>query len=794
MRRIASLAIPLMLAGALAARAADTPPAKAYEDAVKRLDAFIQHEVETKNLPALSIALVDDQKVVWARGYGFADPQAKTPATSDTVYRVGSVSKLFTDLAVMQLVERGALDLDAPITRVLPDFKPVNRFDTPITLRQLMSHRSGLVREPPIGNYFDPDEPSLERTVKSLNGTELVYAPESHLKYSNAGLAVVGFVLEQTQKQAFPRYVYRTILDPLGMKHSSLEADPAVTKDLAKAVMWTYDGREFPAPTFTLGENPAGGLYTTVNDLSRFLSMLFAGGKAGDNVIVKPETLEQMWKPQYAKPGDERAFGLGFMVSSLDGHRRVGHGGAVYGFATELDALPDDKLGVVVVTSRDCANGVTSHIADVALRQMLAVKQGRGGVAPPLPKIDETTAVKAEDARKLAGKYKSGDKTIELTERYGRLYAFPGAGGFRVELRALGDDLIVDDRLAYGQKVERDGGRGGVTPPLRINKDVYEKVPTEKPAPAPEKYAGLIGEYGWDHNTLVILEKDGKLWALIEWFFLYPLEEEKPDVYKFPESGLYLGEKMVFTRDKDGRATRAEAAGVPFERRPIEGEDGKTFKIKPVRPVEELRKALANAKPPEEKGEFRKPDLVELTKLDDSIKLDIRYASDNNFLGTPLYTSARAFMQKPAAEALVRVSKKLAEQGYGLVVYDGYRPWSVTKLFWEATPEKFHIFVADPSQGSHHNRGCAVDLTLYDRKTGKPVEMVGGYDEMSDRSYAEYPGGTSLQRWHRELLRRAMEAEGFTVYDAEWWHFDYKDWQKYPIGTPTFEEIDAGKQ
>ncbi len=137
MRRIASLAIPLMLAGALAARAADTPPAKAYEDAVKRLDAFIQHEVETKNLPALSIALVDDQKVVWARGYGFADPQAKTPATSDTVYRVGSVSKLFTDLAVMQLVERGALDLDAPITRVLPDFKPVNRFDTPITLRQL---------------------------------------------------------------------------------------------------------------------------------------------------------------------------------------------------------------------------------------------------------------------------------------------------------------------------------------------------------------------------------------------------------------------------------------------------------------------------------------------------------------------------------------------------------------------------------------------------------------------------------------------------------------------------------
>ena len=193
------------------------------------------------------------------RGYGFADPQAKTPATSDTVYRVGSVSKLFTDLAVMQLVERGALDLDFPITRVLPDFKPINPFGKEITLPQLMCHRAGLVREPPIGNYFDPDEPSLERTVKSLNGTELIYAPESHLKYSNAGVAVVGLVLEQTQNQAYPRYIYRTILDPVGMKHSSLEADPAVTKDLAKAVMWSYDGREFPAPTFTLGENPAGG-------------------------------------------------------------------------------------------------------------------------------------------------------------------------------------------------------------------------------------------------------------------------------------------------------------------------------------------------------------------------------------------------------------------------------------------------------------------------------------------------------------------------------------------------------
>ncbi len=137
----------------------------------------------------------------------------------------------------------------------------------------------------------------------------------------------------------------------------------------------------------------------------------------------------------------------------------------------------------------------------------------------------------------------------------------------------------------------------------------------------------------------------------------------------------------------------------------------------------------------------------------------------------------------------MRVHKKLADQEFGLLIHDGYRPWYVTKMFWDATPEKQHIFVANPAQGSRHNRGCAVDLTLYHRQTGQPVPMVGGYDEMSDRSYPDYPGGTSRQRWHRDLLRRAMEAEGFTVYEAEWWHFDYKDWKKYAIENLTFEQI-----
>jgi D-alanyl-D-alanine dipeptidase len=205
------------------------------------------------------------------------------------------------------------------------------------------------------------------------------------------------------------------------------------------------------------------------------------------------------------------------------------------------------------------------------------------------------------------------------------------------------------------------------------------------------------------------------------------------------------------------------------------------FRIRPVRPVAELRAEALAAAPPAEKGHFRASDLVDLSALDSRIKLDIRYATPDNFLSTPVYASARAFLQRPAAEALLRAHRELLKQGYGLMIFDAYRPWYVTKIFWDATPPDKHDFVADPAQGSRHNRGCAVDLTLYDLKTGREIEMTGGYDEMSERSYPGYTGGTPEQRARRDLLRREMEKQGFTVYPSEWWHFDYRDWKEYAI-------------
>jgi D-alanyl-D-alanine dipeptidase len=199
--------------------------------------------------------------------------------------------------------------------------------------------------------------------------------------------------------------------------------------------------------------------------------------------------------------------------------------------------------------------------------------------------------------------------------------------------------------------------------------------------------------------------------------------------------------------------------------------------------------ARAQEQPPKEEGTFRAPELVELTRLDPTLKLDIRYATANNFTHRPVYTEARAFLQRPAAEALLRVSRALRKKGYGLAVFDAYRPWSVTKLFWDMTPADKKQFVADPSKGSRHNRGCAIDLTLYELRTGREVSMTGEYDEMSERSHISYAGGTSDERRLRDLLRAAMEAEGFAVYEPEWWHYDYKDWRQYPILNLGFSEI-----
>ena len=765
----------------------DSVPADSAHAAIARyLERIIASEMRDKDLPALSIALVDGNRIVWARGFGEADPVKHVPATAETVYRVGSVSKLFTDIGIMQLVEQQRVSLDAPVSRYLPNFHPANPFGTPITVRELTSHRAGLVREPPVGNYFDTTSPSIAATVASLNSTTLIYKPATHIKYSNAGIAVVGNVLEHVGGKPFASYLSTQVLAPLGMDESAFELTPALASRLATGYMWTYDGRRFVAPGFQLGESPAGSLYTTVTDLSLFMHAMFAHGQGAHGRVLAPASVDAMWTPQFATPGEKRGFGIGFQIDTLDGHRSVGHGGAIYGFATEALMLPDDSLGVAVVTTLDVANIVTTRVAEAALRAMLATREHRA-----IPDWITTAPVPAANAAMLAGRYVADSAALELTyitapsdspATASQLAFHADRGGMRGTLRMRGDTLVEDDRFSFGASLVPHGDTleaGGIR---------FTRVPDAKPARVGPALAKLVGEYGWDHDILYILESRGHLEALIEWFFQSPLTRKTDVSFAFPARSLYDAEPVTFSFNKSGAVTGLHVGEVWFPRRAIGPASGNQLRVTPVRPVADIEREARAAAPPVEHRPA-KPDLVELTSLDSTIHLEVRYATTNNFLGTKFYPQARAFLQRPAAEALVRAHRWLRTQGYGILVHDSYRPWYVTKMFWDATPEDKHIFVADPKDGSRHNRGAAADITLYDIATGKPVDMPSTYDETSDRAFANYPGGTSLERWHRALLRRAMEHEGFTVYHAEWWHFDYKGWSDYPILNIPYTDI-----
>jgi D-alanyl-D-alanine dipeptidase len=300
-------------------------------------------------------------------------------------------------------------------------------------------------------------------------------------------------------------------------------------------------------------------------------------------------------------------------------------------------------------------------------------------------------------------------------------------------------------------------------------------APARRPAPAPSaaalallpgpkpRAAGTfqdeVGEYDSATGVLFILEEDGRLW-------------------------------LVDTARATGKRVPYRVGEVVIKRRSVGPQAGSNqLRVTPVRRIEDVRREALAASLPAEPPATHSPDLVELTSLDPTIKLEIRYATTNNFLGTRFYDDARAFMQRPAAEAVMRANQRLRQLGYGLLIHDAYRPWYVTKMFWDATPLDKRWLVANPAQGSKHNRGAAVDLTLFDLATGRPVEMPSTYDESTGRAFAEYPGGTSLQRWHRALLRNAMVAEGFLVNPSEWWHFDYSSWRDYPLGNVAFDRI-----
>lgn len=393
-RLIHFIRTPIILAPFILALAAcSTPPQKPvsaargdYAYAREYLGWLIEQEMADADVTGLSIALVDNQEVVWSQGFGYADKQADIRATPDTVYHLGSIAKVFTATAAMQLAEQGKMNIDQPLQKFLPEFSIKSRFgDTgKITPRNIMTHHSGLPANWVLGMSERHPGPFTE-VVTAVKNEYLAYPPDYIFSYSNLGSTLLGAAIGTVSGEGYAGYMDKHLLQPLGMSHSAFAAViPGKSYD---------KGREIEA--IPLRDLPSGGLNSSAGDIARFMQMVFADGRYQGKQIVKPESLQQMLKVQSANlPLDfDFKMGLGWMLSGLDVPRAgpvANHGGSTLNYHSMMAVLPEHKLGVVVLSNSTTAQGVVGKIAEATLKLALETKRG---IAQPEQVVREVKTV-----------------------------------------------------------------------------------------------------------------------------------------------------------------------------------------------------------------------------------------------------------------------------------------------------------------------------------------------------------------------------------------------------------------
>ncbi len=378
--------------------------------------AWVDARVAHKELPGVSIGLVVDQELVWSRGFGWADIEKKTRADEKTIYRIASISKLFTATAVMQLRDAGKLDLDAPVKAYLPWFALKEVFpDAPaITVRNLITHTSGLPRESAFPYWSEGFAfPERQEMIAALPGQQPTLPPFTKWKYSNLAVALAGEVVSAVSGLEYPEYVQRFIFDPLGMTgaYARLEAP-------GPELLATGYGRKLPGKPRQVmpfidckAITPAANLATNVVDLAKFAMLQFRKGPAGQAQILDGWTLAEMRRPQWIFPDWKGGWGLGFMLWRLDGKTYIGHGGSLQGFRTQLVICPEDKIAVVALTNS--MDGDPDVIAEKAFKWVAPA------IRTALAQKVEKPAVALE---KYTGKYRDAWGDTQVIVLNGKLY------------------------------------------------------------------------------------------------------------------------------------------------------------------------------------------------------------------------------------------------------------------------------------------------------------------------------------------------------------------------------------
>lgn len=493
-----------------------------YNHARKYLAWLVDREMAENEITGLSIALIDDQQVIWQQGFGYADLENKIAATPDTVYRAGSIAKIFTAAAAMQLADQGKLDIDQPLTTALPEFSIRTRYPNaaPVTPRNIMCHHSGLPSNFLQGLFVrEPDR--FESVVHKIRDEYQAFPPNYVFSYSNLGMALLGAAIQKVSGEPFEAYMGRHFFQPLGMTQSSFEPRP-----IAKA----YD-RNKEIEVFSMRDMPAANLLSNVVDLSQFLKMQFADGKSGQQQILAPESVREMVRIQNKDfPLTFGQFvGLGWMMSGIDvpgGGPVASHGGSLPDSHSMMAILPAHKLGVVVLTNSSTSHVAVSKIATEALRLMLEAKTGiRQDPTPPVRAAER--APTAEELRQFDGNFDTMVGLARISTKNGQIDV--DAAGHQFRLVPHDDGLLTIKYRLFGMMAVRVGafedihlsmanvdGRQIIIGRIGAESLIFgEKL---KPTTIPERFRKNLGNYeivgkidGPTPDKLLLKEDNGLL-------------------------------------------------------------------------------------------------------------------------------------------------------------------------------------------------------------------------------------------------------------------------------------------
>ncbi len=519
-----------------------------YAPLSRYLDARIPQQIGEAGIVGLSVALVDERRLIWSQGFGFSDLDGKIPATAETVYRTGSVAKLFTTALAMQQVEQGKMRLDQPIQRYLPDFSVRSRFGTPpvITPRLLMTHHAGLPANLLNGMWVGQPAP-LETILPALKEEYLLYPPRYIYSYSNLGASVLGLALQRMTGQDFAALAGHALLQPLGMRQAAFATGLPLGKEVSRA----YLDAETRTGELPLRDVPAGGLNASVNDLARFAQMTLAEGRIDGRRILKAETVAEMLRAQNADVEMDQGntpVGLGWHLGrSFAQHEPMAeHSGATVAHRSLMRILPRQKLGVVILANTANAEGMIDELADEILAMAVEVKTGERPQPAPVPERASKQKLSEQEEQRYVGQYAGafGYGTIEPGRR-NLLGARRGLRAYFVDKRF---DLFRRKDDSFGMKYQLIGlmdvtphalSRVGVERRSLGGREVLlahtpsgDSIVAEKiqPVPIPASWRARIGAYqvaesasGAMPDQVALIERDG---FLMLQYNLPPFEDE----------------------------------------------------------------------------------------------------------------------------------------------------------------------------------------------------------------------------------------------------------------------------